>query len=303
MFKLMQRFTQRLSRSYRSIAVQSQPISRNHLLPKLQTSLECKPIQQGSIQYVSDLHVDHLPIGQVPQITPKSSYLAICGDLGKPNHPNFELLLKQVSGQFEKVFFVAGNHDFDCTPLYIETKVRHYQPIIRTICNQFKNVHYLDRNAYEIPSVNSPKKSVILGTTLWSLPLLSGTADYHSKYVSHIQEFQTNLEWLEAMITHYQNYNIYVLTHNVPSFQLIEQRFLDYGKFRTSWFATNLEHLMKTPVQAWLCGHSHSVLEKEICGVQCGLNAYGYNHELKKDCEPIKKLDLPKPKTRLVHLK
>ncbi len=254
----------------------------------------CSQSKRVGLQYVSDLHVDHLPPGQVPQIIARGRYLAICGDLGKPNHPNFELLLRNVSRQFEKVFFVAGNHDFDCTPLYVEKKVNHYQPIIRKVCNQFPNIHYLDRNAYELPSFTTNKRNVILGTTLWSLPLLRGPEDGNPKYVNHIAEFQKNVEWLEAMIHHYQDANVYVLTHNVPSFQLIEQRYLDYGQHRTSWFATSLEHLIGTPVRAWLCGHSHSVLEKEINGVHCGLNAYGYKHELTET--------LQKPKVRLVTL-
>jgi hypothetical protein len=89
------------------------------------------------------------------------------------------------------------------------------------------------------------------------------------------------------MIDRYRDMNVYSLSHNVPSFQLIEQRYLDYGQHRTSWFATSLEHRIGSPVKAWLCGHSHSVLEKEI-------NAYGYKHEVDEL--------LPNAKVRIVAL-
>jgi hypothetical protein len=124
--------------------------------------------------------------------------------------------------------------------------------------------------------------------------VLRGPEDNNTKYVNHIAEFQTNLQWLEAMIDHYRDSNVYILTHNVPSFQLIEQRYLDYGQHRTSWFATSLEHLIGAPVKAWLCGHSHSVLEKEINGIKCGINAYGYKHEVDES--------LPNAKVRIVAL-
>ena len=60
-------------------------------------------------QYISDLHVDRMKM--IPTIIPKCDYLCICGDVGKPDHPNFKNLFQQVSRNFKKTFFVAGNHE------------------------------------------------------------------------------------------------------------------------------------------------------------------------------------------------
>ncbi len=222
------------------------------------------------LQYISDLHVDTLEIGTIPTIKPKAEYLAICGDLGLPNHPNFELLLAQVSQNFSQVFFVSGNHEYGLSPLYKKSNIITYNPIIKKVCSQFSNIHFLNKETYMLSS-----KDLILGTTLWSRPELNFPSKSET-YLNHLNEHQSHVNWLQGMIKFYQNRNLYILTHNLPSFQLIEPKYAKLGLKNTSWFATNLEHLMLPNVNAWLCGHSHSVVNCQIKDTYCGLNAYGY---------------------------
>jgi predicted phosphodiesterase len=235
---------------------------------------DIKFLSETHFQYVSDLHVDLIEENKVPVIIPECNYLAICGDIGKPTHPNFKLFLKQASRQFKKVFFVPGNHDYDCGPLFIFDKVNYYRPIIQEICQQFNNVHFLDKNVYLLDN-----DLVILGATLWSQPIINWTqSELLIKSMNHNQIHFNHVEWIKDQINTFSKSNIIVLTHFVPTFQLIEEKYKHKSKERSSWFATDLESMIKPPISHWLCGHTHSVVDCLINGVYCGVNAHACNN-------------------------
>jgi len=217
----------------------------------------------NDIQYISDLHVDVNK--KVPRIRPAAEYLAVCGDLGVPTHPAFDEFFKTYSKQFKKIFFVAGNHDYDCSPLYEEKKENYYKPLIHEIINNYPNVYFLDASCHQLSD-----DIIIAGTTLWSYPLTT-------KYKAHIDKHETDVKWINEMCNLYADKKIVMLTHYVPTFKLIEEKYLARGTYATSWFATDLEYMLKEPIVAWVCGHSHSVTETEINDVYCGINAVGHN--------------------------
>lgn len=216
-----------------------------------------------NIQYASDFHVD--ANSSVPPITPTADYLAVCGDLGNPKHPQFTQFFKIYSKQYKKIFFVAGNHDYDCSSLYKEHKKISYKPLIQQITSQFQNVYFLDREYYQLSD-----NILIAGATLWSAPLIT-------KYPDHTNEHQKDVTWLKNICHTYSDKRIVVLTHYVPTFKLIETRYKERGLFVTSWFASELDYMMEKPIVAWICGHSHSIIETNINGVYCGINAVGHN--------------------------
>lgn len=257
-------------------------INNEKLLKSLQNFVMSLRIKSNSlrIQYLSDVHVDcH---DNIPQIEPVSDVLAICGDIGKPSHPNVDAFLKYVSTQFKQIYFVPGNHDYDCGPFYNEEKVSHYEKILFDICSRYTNIILLN-NSFSAISDNT----IIAGTTLWSNPVLKPDVDYNNEtYEKHIKRHNRDLEWITNLCKIHNNKNIVMLSHFVPTFKLIEQKYLDRGIHKTSAFATNLEYLINDPIVAWLCGHTHSVTHTCINGVFCGVNAYGYKHELPNDFPP-----------------
>ena len=237
------------------------------------------------LQYLSDVHVDTRSVNQLPRIQPISEYLLLAGDIGKPTHPHFKIFFQDLSKQFKKIFYVPGNHDFDCRSLYDQDKVAFYEPLIIDICKQFPNIHYLNRSTYALDS-----NCLIVGATLWSLPLIPNLeySSYADKYLDHINKHSQDVMWMEQMLKQYSDKQIIALTHFVPTFQLIEPKYRQKGLESTSWYATNLEHLIQKPVSAWLCGHSHSILQTRINGVYCGINAYGYPNEANESNEETK---------------
>ena len=74
----------------------------------------------------------------------------------------------------------------------------------------------------------------------------------------------------------YQGKTIIVLSHHLPSFQLISPQYKDNQS--NVAYASNLEYLMDK-VEHWACGHSHSKNEIKIDQCLCVLNPVGYPSE------------------------
>lgn len=238
------------------------------------------------IQYVSDLHVDVNK--KVPVISQVSNILATCGDIGNPDHPNFELFLRCVSKQFEKTFMIAGNHEYDCGPIYDKTKVAHYKPKIVDICKSINNITFLDNSCSKITD-----RTIIAGTTLWSNPILKPGAKYDKeKYDAHVDKHKSDVEWLRQLCLENNNKQILVMSHFVPTFDLIEEKYKARGIHRTSFFASDLEYLIDKPIVGWLCGHTHSIKETFVNGILCGVNACGYQGENQSNDTCVKFIDV-----------
>lgn len=220
-----------------------------------------------SIQYVSDIHVDFKQT--IPIIAPRAPYLAVCGDVGDPFCPTFKLFFDMVSPLYCKIFFVGGNHDYLCYPIHNLENVSKCKQQINTIFESYSNVYFLDKGVHLLEN-----NIYVIGTTLWSHPT-NLNPKYSEMKIAHMED----VEWIKKTKQNYLNNKLVVLTHFVPSFKLIESKYKEYGSERTSLFATNLEHLVNKPINGWICGHTHSVLGKQINGIYCGINALGnYNN-------------------------
>jgi len=225
-----------------------------------------------NVQYISDVHVD---INKLPKIIPYADILAVCGDVGNPKNKNFENFFRDVSEKFETVIFVPGYDDYNCGPLYMETKVNDHKPIILDIVNKFNNVVFLDNSKFSLKN-----GTIVLGSTLWTHPIVENTDNYNKhinhEITNHIKNHSRDIAWLKNNLKIHNDDDVLVLTHVPPTLKLIKPIHLTKGKFFTNWFFSDLEDIIKSPVVAWLSGHVHNVIEKKINGVVCGVNAYGY---------------------------
>lgn len=230
------------------------------------------------IQYISDIHIDTHT--NMPDIRPVSNYLAICGDIGQPYAKNYKLFIKEQSKKFEKVFVVPGNHDFDLGPMYRKDRVDKWEPYIKNICDEFNNVYYLNRGTHHLNN-----NILIIGSILWSkpmpLPQTIWEKDNRMKqiFIDHMDQHNLHVDWISNTIDQNSDKKILILTHFVPTLKLIEEKYLLKGKYTNSWFATDLEYLIKKPVKAWICGHTHSVQQCKINDVYCAVNALGNGYE------------------------
>ncbi len=222
--------------------------------------------------------------------------LILAGDIGYPYHQNYEIFIKQCSETFKNVIIITGNHEYYCgLPISLVDEK------ISDIVKNFNNVHFLQKNELIIDNI------VILGCTLWTyIPdnisnIVSRLINDYRKiiYLENGNEYQYDVEynnnlnkehiqWIFNNIEKYNNKKIIVITHHLPSWNMIHPKYLS-NKQDTSinWaFANNLDELIlkSNNLHYWICGHSHSSNLKKIGNCQILLNPKGYplksnNHE------------------------
>lgn len=244
-------------------------------------------------QLISDIHLE---FGKKYHIPVKAPYLLLAGDIGYPSgsmtyRPKSESnayleFMEYISTKFEKVFFVAGNHEFYCcekevTPLGIRSKIEDKIKEMEELSNRIPNLHFLNNSYYDLDDIR------IVGSTLWSnidpdAPFINDQNQLRG--IDTVQLHRENVDYLKKVIEESER-KVLVMTHHLPSYEMILEKYrTDMWKKYNSHFASNLDHLFKKPLVGWVCGHSHGFLQKQINGIPCYMNAYGYP---KEKCEGV----------------
>ena len=71
--------------------------------------------------------------------------------------------------------------------------------------------------------------------------------------------------------------NVTVLTHYLPSYQLVDEKYHNIytsDRAKSERYFSNIEHFIKPPIKNWICGHSHSIKNIHINGVNLCINSY-----------------------------
>jgi len=118
------------------------------------------------IQVISDIHLEFY--NSYPKIKPLAKYLFLAGDIGTISN-QYDLKVKNFlsycSINWEKTFYVLGNHEFYQTEefAYQKTSFEELELKYKQICSELPNVYLLDNSFQEIePGIN------VYGTTLWT---------------------------------------------------------------------------------------------------------------------------------------
>lgn len=232
------------------------------------------------LQYISDLHLEVTKL--TPKLSVHASKLALCGDIGNPFNKHTIDFLKYTSSNFDKVFYIMGNHEYKKS-LYQQYNKEDCKKQMKELCYNL-GIDFLDNDVYE------EDECVFVGTTLWSdaqiFPSYVGTEKFDDHLIrqqAHQKEHQKDLEWLKQTICKYQNKQMIVMSHYSPTVKHMENRYKRRGEKYISWYATDLEYLMKPPITHWICGHIHNKSRIVINDVYCGLNAMSKD---KLICEP-----------------
>jgi hypothetical protein len=256
------------------------------------------------LAYISDIHLEFWARGVVPRIKPYTKAntqlngIALLGDIGNPFHSNYAHFLRNCSDKFEKVYLLAGNHEY----FHDYRKFANLRPYVTDQISEVvhstnhetgnKNIVFLDNDRYQVND-----EHIILGTTLWSNHEIYSSGDDTHFLVRRFNEFINEqyfncVGWLEDELNKIQEenivrrgnnipeYKVTILSHYLPSSQLVAQKYLDRdkkkGEATQDRYFSNLEYLMEDPVINWYCGHSHCVLRRKIKNVSCGINTVGY---------------------------
>lgn len=245
------------------------------------------------IQYVSDIHLEfHDKIYPEMFVKPVAPYLALVGDIGVPDLSSYAVFLKWCSQNWKEIFLVAGNHEYYNVRCEIKTDMMSKKEKIKQICQGLPNVHFLDCSSVYLPEYNLR----ILGCTLWSdipdcVKEKAITSMNDSRQILHLKDVPLTpwsvselhvkeRQWLNQEIHQCEltNERCLVLTHYLPSFMLIHEKF--QGHFLNSCFASHCDDLFRPPVVGWICGHTHIGMKRFIHGIPVVLNPFGYPHEL-----------------------
>lgn len=255
------------------------------------------------IQYVSDLHLEFYEKAVFPLLVkPNARYLALAGDIGQPTSPVFHSFLSYVSGNWDRVFYVPGNHEYYAK--YPAAKWKSNPPTpyhtrhssLREIVSEFKNIHFLDSDS---PSYFCEDENVaVVGNTLWThvpderlvdarlrmndysyIPIVQG--DVCKQLVPDITNMfhADGRRILETEINEWKRRgaDVCVLTHHMPSFRLISSRWTNDPL--NCCFASSCEDLMQPHVKAWIYGHTHNAAVTAIGRTITACNARGYPNE------------------------
>lgn len=233
-----------------------------------------------TLGYVSDIHLEKNPDMDL-NIKPTTDYLMLCGDIGDPFDPRYEELLTRSSDNFERVVFVAGNHEFDNIHLASGKDKKDVLDMtldrLHEMSDKHDNVEFLHRDITTLNGYN------VVGTVLWTHRVDKIKAKkrnirykYNTEYnriINH--EHKKDVDFLEHCLE-IQKKTI-VLTHHIPTYKMCPEMFMDFPS--KNLFYNDLDNFFTPNIHAWLCGHSHHIDAKIIDDMYCGINSVGINRD------------------------
>lgn len=247
------------------------------------------------LQIASDLHLE---FADVEIKNHGADVLVLAGDImcakyvdGKSpdstskHYQRYHEFFSRISGEFENVVYVAGNHEF-----YGHKWVKGLE-VLDEFASRYRGVHFLENRVVEVGGVK------FWGATLWTGlnngdPLTmhlvrDAMTDYrailddnlgHTKLKPHTTALRhrASLEHLRTQLANGGKY--VVVTHHAPSFLSVPQYYKDAGEINHA-YASNLSELMldhEDQIQLWVHGHMHEPVDYEIGNVPVQSNPRGY---------------------------
>jgi len=231
------------------------------------------------IQYFSDLHLEHLK--EYPKIQAKAQILCLLGDIGHPFSELYKDFLIDISCKFVKIFMITGNHEYySKNPNFKEKTMNENNEKIKLIIkeNNLTNVSFLN------DSCEYYDDYLFVGTTLWSHIKDKKNISNDTNYIKDLNVDDINelhhkcVDFLKETFKSNNDKQIIVLSHFLPSFQLIDDEYLSFGKI-LQCFASHNEELINKPVKLWLYGHTHKPKKSIINFIPITCNPIGYSGE------------------------
>ncbi|OQU98525.1 hypothetical protein CLAIMM_04299 [Cladophialophora immunda] len=229
-------------------------------------------------QIMSDLHLEAPSAYDVFSIAPKSSCLALLGDIGNIKDKGFFPFLEAQLKKFEHVFFLLGNHEpYHSSWAKVKSQIQDFSDKVdqRRLAKKgddgrLGKLIFLDQTRYDLSA-----EVTILGCTLYSQVLSSqhdrvsfGLNDfYHIEdwtVEAHCAAHKADLEWLNAQVAEISarepHRKIVVFTHHSPSTAEGTSDPAHKASPISSGFSTDLsreECWVNPSVKLWAFGHTH----------------------------------------------
>lgn len=233
------------------------------------------------LQIFSDIHGEGWqPFSKLWDIvTPQAEIAVVAGDI---HSRNFEDQLNEISTKFEHVIAVYGNHEF-----YGKDIAWKADP--KSLAD---NVHVLDCSSFQIGD------TLFLGCTLWTdfknedwfvlMAADKGINDFYvvtdnnggTRFTAKAAATKHYMErnWLKRMIELNRDKEIVIVTHFMPSYGCIHERWKTTSSDTLNYyFSAQCDDIIEMcEAKAWIFGHTHDRRELTMAGVPMYCNPMGY---------------------------
>jgi predicted phosphodiesterase len=249
-----------------------------------------------TIQVFSDIHIEYW--NKLPTISVKAKYLFLAGDICKLRHSLFYKFLDYCSANWEKIFYVPGNHEFyDSKKNYNELSFEYKYKI----STKYKNIFYLDNEFISLDdNIN------VYGTTFWTKSPFSSTniAKIYISDFNNIKYFNNNLNKVVDLDISYINnisnsafLSLQSYLNSTNKFTIIMTHFppmrtgTSHPKYLINprienlyfgWEDDTINKLNLFNVPLWISGHTHWSYDFEKFNTKFISNQLGYKWELGK---------------------
>jgi predicted MPP superfamily phosphohydrolase len=238
------------------------------------------------VQYLSDIHLELYNKFKMYSIVKKikiaGDILILCGDIGNPFSYNYEYFINYIADKYKKIFIIAGNHEYYNN----EHTIDETNECLEKIAKERENITFLN-NSYEIY-----EGYMFIGTVLWSNLLDKIKAnEYVINDFSAIKDMtcekyndlhQKSVNFLEETLRNNKEKKIIILSHHLPSYDLIDKEYIKIYKEYNQWFASELDDLMviyNNTIKYWFYGHTHKSNNSIMYNIQFCCNPIGYFQE------------------------
>lgn len=234
------------------------------------------------LQYMSDLHIELMCKNTFTKlcskIVPKCDVMILAGDIGNPFHDNYDIFLYKMSNMFEKVFIVAGNHE------YYNNDIQETDDRVREICSRRNNLSFL-HNTTEVY-----RDFRFIGTTQWTEIHDENylTTDFCAIKNMNVKRYndlhRQSLSFLGESIARStaKNEKTIVITHHVPLHELTHEKYKIGAMAKyNQCFSADLSAVVEKAhtIESWFYGHTHTKTEKRLFNVPFYCNPLGYAGE------------------------
>jgi len=247
-----------------------------------------------TIQVFSDIHIEYWD--KLPTIPIKSKYLFLAGDICRLRHSLFYKFFDFCSANWEKIFYVPGNHEFyDNKKNYNELSFDYQY----NLSKKYKNVYFLNNDYIPLnDSIN------VYGSTFWtSSPFCSNKEakiyinDYN--FISYFNDNLNKVVDLDTLFINQLSQNSFlslksyldttnkftiIMTHFPPvRKETSHPKFLKDKKVQNlyfSWPDETIDKLNLNNVPLWISGHTHWSYNFGINCTRFISNQLGYKNEL-----------------------
>jgi predicted phosphodiesterase len=235
------------------------------------------------IQYASDLHLEFADnwriLKQKEPMNVLGDILVLAGDIGYLGDDNYQThpFWDWASESYQQVIVALGNHEFY---KFYDLSSMH-DGLIGEIRS---NIHYYYNAVVHIQDID------IIVSTLWAnITLEDAYITEHSvtdfrrilygedvlTFADFNREHKRCLEFIKQSVSNSTAMHKIVVTHHVPSFQLMSPEFLE-SHINGAFTVELADYIATCGIDYWIYGHSHRNIDKIIGTTSCVCNQFGY---------------------------